>query len=292
MPPAPTAAAGRSGERCRRPGDDRVAGVSPRRMVASRRRSRAGAGRNPGGIRGPGPTAWWPSGLPTALTGLSKLELNNNQIEDISPLIANTGLGQRDSVFLEGNPLSDEAINEQIPTPEGQGSNGRILNSAAPPPAKPCLGRPWLSPDQAQPPPRKTPHTSFDTTFPYRPARPNLPCSRQMDGVPGRDTKKPYRWPRLWEFESFRSAPDLPFLPFPEMCSLARHLPTTGRLHAPRHPSIGTPPGDSGARAPEATGRSESPHATGTDSLGRAQAVSDAAGRVMVESPEFPRACG
>ncbi len=57
----------------------------------------------------------------TALTGLSKLELNNNQIEDISPLIANTGLGQWDSVFLEGNPLSEEAINQQIPALRARG---------------------------------------------------------------------------------------------------------------------------------------------------------------------------
>ena len=33
----------------------------------------------------------------------------------------------------------------------------------------------------------------------------------------------------------------------------------------------------------------ESPFAAGTDRTGRAQAVSDAAGRVMIESPEFPR---
>ena len=33
----------------------------------------------------------------------------------------------------------------------------------------------------------------------------------------------------------------------------------------------------------------ESPFAAGTDPSGRAQAVSDAAGRVMIESPEFPR---
>ena len=57
----------------------------------------------------------------TALTGLSKLELNNNQIEDISPLIANTGLGRWDSLFLEGNPLSDEAINQQIPALRARG---------------------------------------------------------------------------------------------------------------------------------------------------------------------------
>ena len=40
---------------------------------------------------------------------------------------------------------------------------------------------------------------------------------------------------------------------------------------------------------PAATAQSEFPYAAGTDSTGRAQAVSDAAGRVMIESPEFPR---
>ena len=57
----------------------------------------------------------------TSLTGLGKLELNNNQIEDISPLVANRGLGKWNEVFLEGNPLSDEAINEQIPALRARG---------------------------------------------------------------------------------------------------------------------------------------------------------------------------
>ncbi len=38
-----------------------------------------------------------------------------------------------------------------------------------------------------------------------------------------------------------------------------------------------------------AAAETEFRHAAGTDSTGRAQAVSDAAGRVMIESPEFPR---
>ena len=41
--------------------------------------------------------------------------------------------------------------------------------------------------------------------------------------------------------------------------------------------------------ATAAVGQTEYPHAAGTDSTGRARAVSDAAGRVMIESPEFPR---
>ena len=49
------------------------------------------------------------------LTGLFKLHLQNNGIEDLSSLIANHGLGSHDTVTLQGNPLSDEAVNEQIP---------------------------------------------------------------------------------------------------------------------------------------------------------------------------------
>ena len=41
--------------------------------------------------------------------------------------------------------------------------------------------------------------------------------------------------------------------------------------------------------APEATAQTEFPFAAGTDRAGRAQAVSNAAGRVLIESPEFPR---
>ena len=44
--------------------------------------------------------------------------------------------------------------------------------------------------------------------------------------------------------------------------------------------ALGTPP---------TAAQMEFPYAAGTDSSGRAQAVSDAAGRVMIESPEFPR---
>ena len=41
--------------------------------------------------------------------------------------------------------------------------------------------------------------------------------------------------------------------------------------------------------ATAAVAQTEYPYAAGTDSTGRAQAVSDAAGRVLIESPEFPR---
>ncbi len=55
------------------------------------------------------------------LTSLELLELEDNQIQDIGPLVANTGLGQGDEVNLAGNPLSDQAINEQIPALEARG---------------------------------------------------------------------------------------------------------------------------------------------------------------------------
>ncbi len=55
------------------------------------------------------------------LTSLELLELEDNRIQDISPLVANTGLGQGDEVNLADNPLSDQAINEQIPALEARG---------------------------------------------------------------------------------------------------------------------------------------------------------------------------
>ena len=56
-----------------------------------------------------------------ALTGLEWLDLENNQIQDISSLVANTGLGEGDNVGLRGNPLSARAVLEQIPALEAHG---------------------------------------------------------------------------------------------------------------------------------------------------------------------------
>ncbi len=56
-----------------------------------------------------------------ALTNLEWLALYNNQIADVSPLIANTGLGEGDVVDLIGNPLSDQALTEQIPALKARG---------------------------------------------------------------------------------------------------------------------------------------------------------------------------
>ena len=55
------------------------------------------------------------------LYNLERLYLKNNQIEDISALVANTSLGEGDVVHLTGNPLSDKARNEQIPALQARG---------------------------------------------------------------------------------------------------------------------------------------------------------------------------
>ena len=51
------------------------------------------------------------------------LQLEGNQIEDIGPLVANTGLGEEDWVVLRDNPLSEMARKEQIPALEARGVN-------------------------------------------------------------------------------------------------------------------------------------------------------------------------
>ena len=56
------------------------------------------------------------------MTNLSLLSLENNQIEDISALVANTGLGEGDEIYLTGNPLSDQARNEHIPALQARGA--------------------------------------------------------------------------------------------------------------------------------------------------------------------------
>ena len=57
----------------------------------------------------------------TKLTNLENLYMASNRIEDVAPLVANTGLGEGDRVNLENNPLSDQARNEQIPTLQARG---------------------------------------------------------------------------------------------------------------------------------------------------------------------------
>ena len=60
------------------------------------------------------------TGLESA-TNLTYLSLNDNNISDISPLVANTGLGSRDHVHLWGNPLSSLSLNAHIPALRGRG---------------------------------------------------------------------------------------------------------------------------------------------------------------------------
>ena len=60
------------------------------------------------------------TGLESA-TNLTYLSLNDNNISDISPLVANTGLGSRDHVHLWGNPLSSLSLNDYIPVLRDRG---------------------------------------------------------------------------------------------------------------------------------------------------------------------------
>ncbi|MCY3837108.1 MAG: leucine-rich repeat domain-containing protein [Gammaproteobacteria bacterium] len=50
------------------------------------------------------------------LPRLNGLDLRDNRIGDISPLVANKELGAGDWIALDGNPLSEESLNEHIPT--------------------------------------------------------------------------------------------------------------------------------------------------------------------------------
>ncbi|MXW77863.1 MAG: hypothetical protein F4Z57_02520 [Gemmatimonadetes bacterium] len=57
------------------------------------------------------------------LNNLQQLSLSSNRIEDLTPLIDNSGLGKGDDVWLRHNPLSDQALNEQIPALKARGVN-------------------------------------------------------------------------------------------------------------------------------------------------------------------------
>ena len=56
-----------------------------------------------------------------AATNLIFLYLQGNSISDISPLVANTGLGSGDEVNVRGNPLNSASISTHIPTLERRG---------------------------------------------------------------------------------------------------------------------------------------------------------------------------
>ncbi len=60
----------------------------------------------------------------SALSGLTKLHelrLDYNNIADIAPLAANAGIAAGDSVYLNGNPLSQQSVDSLIPTLEARG---------------------------------------------------------------------------------------------------------------------------------------------------------------------------
>ena len=49
------------------------------------------------------------------LINLEELDLEGNQISNIKPLVANTGLSKWDKVWLAGNPLSPTSTHIYIP---------------------------------------------------------------------------------------------------------------------------------------------------------------------------------
>ena len=66
------------------------------------------------------------------MTQLTFLDLRSNSISDISPLVANTGLGSGDTVDVQRNPLSYASIHTHIPTLQSRGVEGRFDNQAYP----------------------------------------------------------------------------------------------------------------------------------------------------------------
>ena len=57
------------------------------------------------------------------MINLTGLYLYNNSISDLSPLVANTGLGSGDEVDVRNNPLSATSLNTYIPALQGRGVN-------------------------------------------------------------------------------------------------------------------------------------------------------------------------
>ena len=72
-----------------------------------------------------------------AATNLTELDLSGNSITDISPLVANTGLGEGDFVNLDGNPLNDTSLNTHIPTLRSRGVEVSWVEPATVEPADP-----------------------------------------------------------------------------------------------------------------------------------------------------------
>ena len=64
------------------------------------------------------------------LSELTGLDLRDNRISDLAPLVANEALGRGDWVALDGNPLSERSLNEHVPALLARGVDvgvGRIM---------------------------------------------------------------------------------------------------------------------------------------------------------------------
>ena len=73
----------------------------------------------------------------SSLTSLTWLGLDGNSISNIAPLVANTGLGSGDYVYLWDNPLSITSINRHIPTLQDRGVTVYFSSS------KPAVEEKW-----------------------------------------------------------------------------------------------------------------------------------------------------
>ena len=67
------------------------------------------------------------------LSHLTNLWLWDNSISDISPLVANTGLGNGDTVYLQYNPLSYQSIHTHIPALQSRGVTVEFDQIVVPP---------------------------------------------------------------------------------------------------------------------------------------------------------------
>ena len=70
--------------------------------------------------------------LVAGLTDLRWLDLSSNNISDISSLVANTGLEDGDTVYVQGNPLSHLSIHTHIPILQSRGVRVHFDNQAHP----------------------------------------------------------------------------------------------------------------------------------------------------------------
>ena len=66
------------------------------------------------------------------LTNLTWLNLSVNNISDISPLVANAGLGDGDRIYVKRNPLSYQSIHTHIPTLQSRGVRVEFNNRTPP----------------------------------------------------------------------------------------------------------------------------------------------------------------